>query len=229
MTLAPIAAFIFDIDGTIIDSMPCHNRSWSLLFERHRIDDEHLARAQGGAGRTGVEIIREIFGSDTDDARAHALVGEKEHIYREMFRPEFREIPGFTAFARASRGLGLKLALGTAGDPDNIAFAIGGLALHDFFDAAVGAADVRHGKPEPDIFLEAARRMGVAPAACVVFEDAPLGIEAARRAGMRAVALTGTDPGHDFGAYPHVIHVCGDYLRLTAHRIAARPPVSDPV
>ena len=133
---------------------------------------------------------------------------------------------GFTAFARAARAAGLKLGLGTAGDPENIAFAIGGLELHDFFDAAVGAADVRHGKPEPDIFLEAARRMDVAPEQCLVFEDAPLGIEAARRAGMRAVALTTSDPDHAFSAYAHVIHVCGDYRNMAIYELAEllRPP-----
>ena len=214
MNDTPIAAFIFDIDGTIIDSMPYHGRSWPVLFARHGIGDEHMALVQRGAGRTGVELIRDIFGADLEESRARALVDEKERIYREMFKPDFREVPGFTAFARAAKLAGLKLALGTAGDPQNIAFAIGGLELHDFFDAAVGAADVRHGKPEPDIFLEAARRIGVPPAQCLVFEDAPLGIEAARRAGMRAVALTTTEPDHDFAGYPHVIRVCGDYRAL---------------
>jgi beta-phosphoglucomutase-like phosphatase (HAD superfamily) len=224
MTPAPIAAFIFDIDGTIIDSMPYHTRSWPVLFARHGIGDEHMALVQRGAGRTGVELIRDIFGADLGEERARALVDEKEIIYRDMFRPEFREVPGFTLFARAAKQAGLKLGLGTAGDPENIAFAIGGLVLHDFFDAAVGAADVRRGKPELDIFLEVARRMNVAPAHCLVFEDAPLGIEAARRAGMRAVALTTSDPDHDFAAYPHVVRVCSDYRNMAVLELAGLLP-----
>ena len=214
MNDGPIAAFIFDIDGTIIDSMPYHARSWPVLFGRHGIGGEHMALLQRGAGRTGIELLRDILGAELEEARARALVDEKESIYRDLFRPEFREVPGFTAFARSAKLAGLKLALGTAGNPENIAFALDGLALHDFFDATVGAADVTRGKPEPDIFLEAARRMNVAPAHCLVFEDAPLGIEAARRAGMRAVALSATEPEHDFAAYAHVIRVCGDYLNL---------------
>ena len=85
---------------------------------------------------------------------------EKEEIYRDLFRPQFREIAGFTALAREARAAGVRLACATAGDPDNIAFALGGLAMADFFDAAVGAHDVVRGKPPPDLFLLAATRMG---------------------------------------------------------------------
>lgn len=220
MSADRIAAFIFDIDGTIIDSMPCHARSWPAMFERHGIVDRMDVIRQS-AGRTGVELIREVLGPDIPEERARALADEKEVIYREMFGADFREVPGFTSFARSAKVAGIKLALGTAGNPENIAFAIGGLQLHDFFDAAVGAADVRRGKPEPDIFLEAARRMGVAPERCVVFEDAPLGIEAARRAGMRAVALTTSEPEHDFAKHDHVIRVWTNYLGMTAENICA--------
>ncbi|MEO7762344.1 MAG: HAD family phosphatase [Casimicrobiaceae bacterium] len=212
---APIAALIFDIDGTIIDSMPFHGRSWPIMLARHGIGDNHDGLLRKSAGRTGLELMRDIFGPDIPDERALALVDEKEAIYREMFGPEFREVSGFTAFAHEARGAGLKLALGTAGNPANIKFAVDGLGLTDFFDALVGAADVTRGKPEPDIFLEAARRMNVAPEQCVVFEDAPLGIEAARRAGMRAVALTTSEPQTRFAGHPHVIRICGHYRGLT--------------
>ena len=218
MSDTTVAAFIFDIDGTIIDSMPYHSKSWPVLFERHGFGDR-TDLIDSSAGRTGAEVMRDVAGADATLERLQELADEKERIYRDMFGPVFREIPGFTAFARAAKALGLKLALGTAGNAENIAFAVGGLDLHNFFDAAVGAADVEHGKPEPDIFLEAARRMHVPPQQCVVFEDAPLGIEAALRAGMRAVALSGTYPQHDFAASSHVVHVCCDFRGLTPHAV----------
>jgi HAD superfamily hydrolase (TIGR01509 family) len=214
-----MAAFIFDIDGTIIDSMPFHTRSWDVFLARRGapgVDDEFFQRT---AGRTGIEVMRELFGP-LSDADAFAFVREKERIYRELFAAEFREIAGFTAFARTAKALGLRLACATAGDPENIRFALAGLGLQDFFDAAVGAHDVERGKPEPDLFLLAAQRIGARPHACLVFEDAPLGIEGARRAGMRAVAIASTLSAADFGAAPHVIARANDFTTLDPQALA---------
>jgi HAD superfamily hydrolase (TIGR01549 family) len=211
--------FIFDIDGTIIDSMPFHERSWEVFLTRRgvRATPEDFFRRT--AGRTGVEVMRELFGSLSDDD-AHAMVREKEAIYRELFAPVFREIAGFTAFARAAKAAGVRIACATAGDPDNIAFAVAGLRLHDFFDAAVGAHDVARGKPAPDLFLLAAARIGVEPEQCLVFEDAPLGIEGARRAGMRAVAIASSIPADELGAPAHVVACAEDFTTLDPRILA---------
>jgi HAD superfamily hydrolase (TIGR01549 family) len=215
-----MAAFIFDIDGTIIDSMPFHTRSWEVFLARRgmpTVGEDFFRRT---AGRTGIEVMRELFGTLTDDD-AHAMTREKESIYRELVAPAFREIAGFTAFARAAKAAGVRVACATAGDPDNIDFALGGLKMHGFFDAAVGAHDVARGKPEPDLFLLAAKRMGMRPAECLVFEDAPLGIEAARRAGMRAVAIASTVPADELAAPTHVVARATDYTTLDPQVLAA--------
>jgi beta-phosphoglucomutase-like phosphatase (HAD superfamily) len=186
-----IAALIFDMDGTMIDSMPFHRRSWIDFAALHGIEmpiDEMMRRT---TGRNGAECMSELFGRPIPHDEAWTLVRDKERLYREAFAPPaFTEVAGFRAFASHARTRGLKLGVGTAGDAHNIAFALGHLALPDALHAVVGGDEGLPGKPEPAIFLEVARRLGIAPERCVVFEDAPLGIEAARRAGMRAVAVT---------------------------------------
>jgi beta-phosphoglucomutase-like phosphatase (HAD superfamily) len=204
-----MTAFIFDIDGTIIDSMRCHERSWDIFLARRGVPTAGEDFFRRTAGRTGTEVMRELFGALTED-EARERVREKEAIYRELFAAEFREIAGFTGFARTAKALGVRLACATAGDADNIAFAVGGLGLSGFFDATVGAHDVARGKPEPDLFLLAAERIGARPAECLVFEDAPLGIEGARRAGMLAVGITSGEPAERLSG-PHVLSTIPDY------------------
>ncbi len=208
-----VEAFIFDMDGTMIDSMPWHARSWVEFVARHglKLDvSDILART---TGRTGIECMRELFERELSDAECQALVHEKEEIYRAMFHDNFTEVAGFTAFAKAAEARGLKVAVGTAGDKGNIEFAMSRLKMDPLPLAIVGGDEGFSGKPTPAIFLEAARRIGVAPERCIVFEDAPFGIEAARRGGMRAVAVCSTHTAAEL-AGPHVIAAVRDYNEL---------------
>ena len=192
---ASVGALIFDMDGTMVDSMPSHKESWAELARRHGVDVDIAELMRGTTGRTGLECMRVLFGADLSDAQALAYVQEKEALYREIFQPQFAEVQGFSDFAHAARARGLQLGVGTAGDRHNVAFVYANLKLHPLPAVAVGGDEGLPGKPEPAIFLEVARRLGVEPAHCIVFEDAPLGIEAARRAGMRAVGIcTGHSP-----------------------------------
>jgi beta-phosphoglucomutase-like phosphatase (HAD superfamily) len=119
--------------------------------------------------------------------------------------------------------------VGTAAPTPNVVFTLDGLDLRRYFSAIVGAADVLHGKPHPDVFLEAARRIDVLPEHCIVFEDAPLGVEAARRAGMRAVVLTTTLPASAFVEFDNVICIADNFndLRCAALFSAHTRPVNN--
>ena len=206
-------ALIFDMDGTMVDSMPAHARSWEVFTRRHNIAlgvDEVLEKT---TGRTGVECIRVLMGDDMPEDEAVTLINEKEALYRGFFAEDFREVAGFAEFARRAAGQGLKLAVATAGDKNNIAFALERLQLARAPDAIVGGDEGIAGKPQPDLFLEAARRIAMPPAQCIVFEDAPFGIEAARRAGMRAVAICSTHDADEL-AGPHVVAQVRDYEEL---------------
>ena len=208
-----VRALIFDMDGTMIDSMGHHRQSWVAFAERHGVDIEIGELMRRTTGRTGAECMDELFGRPIPRDEAWELVQHKEQLYRDLFAPEFREVAGFRAFYAEALARGLRLGVGTAGDAVNIAFALGHLGLAELPHALVGGDEGLAGKPEPAIFLEVARRLGVAPAHCVVFEDAPLGIEAARRAGMRAVAVTS---GHraDELAGLHVLGAIDHYTGL---------------
>jgi len=208
-----VSGIIFDMDGTIIDSMSCHAQSWVAFVQNHGISIDVPDLMRRTTGRTGAECMRELFQRDLSDEEAWALITEKEVLYRELFAPQFAEVAGFTAFAGQTLARGLKVGVGTAGDRHNIAFAMGHLALPTPPHAIVGGDEGLAGKPDPAIFLEVARRMAIKAQDCIVFEDAPFGIEAARRAGMRAVAICTSHSAAQLGG-PHVMAAANNYLEL---------------
>jgi beta-phosphoglucomutase family hydrolase len=207
----PKRAFIFDMDGTIVDNMAFHTRSWLAFFQQrgHALDADEFFLST--AGRQGHEIIRTYLGAHLSDVETRALSLEKDALYRELYGPHLCTVGGFDAYVAAAQQDGIALAVGTAAPDPNIAFTLDGLDLRRHFATVVGAADVKHGKPHPDVFLEAAERLGVLPEHCIVFEDAPLGVEAARRAGMRAVVLTTTLPAAAFAQFDNVICIADDF------------------
>ncbi len=206
-------ALIFDMDGTMIDSMPFHAQSWVEFCRRHRLQMDLADMMRRTTGRTGTECMGELFGRSMSTAEALPYVLEKEAIYRALFAPMFAEVKGFQAFAAQARSMGLKIGVGTAGDRHNIAFAMGHLQMAQAPQAIVGGDEGLPGKPEPAIFLEAAQRLAVSASDCIVFEDAPFGIEAARRAGMRAVAICTTHSAAEL-AGSHVLAAVPDYEAL---------------
>jgi beta-phosphoglucomutase family hydrolase len=208
------AAFIFDMDGTIVDNMAYHTQSWIRFFEGRgmSIDADEFFRAT--AGRQGKEIIRAQLGEHLGDEEVQRLNLEKEAVYRELYGPHRETVAGFDALVARARTQGVVLAVATSAPNANIEFTLDGLDLRRHFDVVVGAADVVRGKPNPDGFLLAAERCGVAPEHCIVFEDAPLGVEAARRAGMRCVVLTTTLPAEAFAEFDNVIAIAADFSAL---------------
>ena len=219
-------ALIFDMDGTMINSMPYHAQSWIEFTRNHGIQIDVPDLMARTTGRTGAECMRELFQRDMEEAECWRLIHEKEEIYRELFAPVFSEVAGFKAFAAVARGQGLKVGVGTAGDKHNIAFAFSHLKMDPVPHAVVGGDEGLPGKPEPAIFLEAARRMTARAEACIVFEDAPFGIEAARRAGMRAVALCTTHSPAEL-AGPHVIASVRDYHELMSSQFLEKLHVAN--
>jgi beta-phosphoglucomutase-like phosphatase (HAD superfamily) len=212
---SPISALIFDMDGTMIDSMPYHAQSWALFATKHGVHMDLPELMRRTTGRTGTECMGELFGRVMSAEEALPLVKEKEQIYRDLFAPVFSEVRGFKAFEKTARELGLKIAVGTAGDLHNVEFALSHLKLAQAPDAVIRGDMGLPGKPEPAIFLEAARAVSARASTAIVFEDAPLGIEAARRAGMRAVAICTSHSAAEL-AGPHVMAAVKHYDELIA-------------
>jgi beta-phosphoglucomutase family hydrolase len=208
-------ALIFDMDGTIVDNMAFHTQSWITFFERRGRDIDADEFFRTTAGRQGKEIIRSHMGEHLQDEEVATLNHEKESVYRELYAPHLKAVAGFDKLLLEARAQGIALAVGTAAPPANVAFTLDGLDLRRHFDTVVGATDVPRGKPHPDVFLEAAKRCGAQPEDCIVFEDAPLGVEAARRAGMRCVVITTTLPREAFAEFDNVIAIVDDFSQLS--------------
>ena len=212
-------ALLFDLDGTLIDSMPHHQSAWDAWYARRGLPMNAADFFASTAGRSNAEILADLF-PERSPAEHEAMADEKEGIYREFAAESLALIDGAQAFVARARAAGLKLAICTASTPLNMALAFARHGIDGWVETVVSPADGLRGKPHPDIFLEAARRLGIAPADCVVFEDAPLGVEAARRAGMQAVALTTTLPAAAFSDFPNLIAVAPDFTTLALADLA---------
>lgn len=184
-----IDAVIFDLDGVLIDSAEPHRQSWELLAQElgREVSDEQFAATFGRPNRA---VVPQLFGPGLSDARVRELGDRKEELYRELVTGRLPVIPGASELVRSCRNAGLKLAVGSSAPPENLELALRELELSDLFDAVVCERDVEHGKPDPQVFLLAAERLGVPPDRCVVLEDAPSGVQAAKTAGMKCVGLT---------------------------------------
>jgi beta-phosphoglucomutase family hydrolase len=176
---------IFDCDGTLADTMPVHYRAWTAMLDRHGIPFPE-ARFYELGGVPTAQIIRILSAeSGVPVTDVDAMVHEKEAAFLanlHMVRP----LEAVVAAAAYHRGR-LPLAVASGGYRETITRTLDQLGIRGWFDALVTAEDTSRHKPEPDVFLEAARRLGVPPQSCVVFEDTDIGLEAARRAGMASV------------------------------------------
>lgn len=181
-------AALWDVDGTLIDSSEYHWLSWrdALAAENFPITRERFAET---FGQRNDEILRAYFPARTPEEIAR--VGEaKEVRYRALIRERGIELlPGVRRWLDRLRREGWLQAVASSAPRLNLEAIMSALGLEDYFAAVASAEDVTAGKPDPQVFLAAARKLSVAPSACVVVEDAPAGTEAARRARMRSIGV----------------------------------------
>lgn len=192
--MKPAVAAIFDWDGVIIDSSRAHELAWERLGAEtgRALPAGHFKE---GFGRKNDHIIPHILGWDLPASEVVRLGRRKEELYREILRETgIAPLPGVREFLLRLRAAGVPCAVGSSTERLNIDTIMGLIGFAGFFPVIVAADDVTRGKPDPQVFLLGAAGLGVAPARCVVFEDALAGLEAARAGGMKAVGVATTHP-----------------------------------
>ncbi|MHB8900903.1 MAG: HAD family hydrolase [Thermoguttaceae bacterium] len=185
-------AVIFDMDGVLIDTFEAHFESWQVAT---RLEGLEMSRSQFAEtfGRTSREIITFLWPQKSADADAvRELDDRKEEAFRQIIAERFPPMGGAKELLQQLAAGGFGLAVGSSAPPANVAMVIERLGAGELFGAVVTGQDVSRGKPDPQVFLLAAERLAVSPRRCVVVEDAPLGLDAARAAGMRCVGMAST-------------------------------------
>jgi beta-phosphoglucomutase len=206
-----IFAVIFDMDGVLVDTYRAHYRSWLDIAEPEGI---HFSEADFALtfGRTSREIIAHYWGNGRyDNAQMAELDGRKEAAFRRRIETDFPAMPGVDELLRSLDQAGFRLAVGSSAPPENVEMVLDKLGARGLFGAVVTGEDVTRGKPDPQVFLIAAERLGIGPGRCAVIEDAPAGVAAANAAGMASVGLlsTGRTPA-DLAAAHAVVGSLGE-------------------
>jgi beta-phosphoglucomutase family hydrolase len=184
----PFAAFIFDCDGTLVDSMPLHFVAWCESLKRHDapfdFTEELFYSLAGVREQDTVILLNERYGSAVDP---DSVAEVKSQLFHE-FIPRIVEVPPVAAIAREHFGK-LPMAVASGSEPETVHACLAHTGLLSLFPTIITPRDVKRGKPAPDMFLLAAERLGVSPADCLVFEDGNSGLQAAKAAGMAAVFI----------------------------------------
>ena len=216
----PLCA-IWDVDGVLVDSYAPHLATWKKTAEKYGVSytEEDF---QSGFGKTTREHLKENFGASMADDQIEQIEAEKEALYRETVAENFPAMPGARELIQALKDADFKIALASSGPAANLMLAVRMMKLQPFLSAVVSGGDVKKGKPDPEIFLKAAKNCGVDPSRCVVIEDSRFGAQAAKAAGMGCLGLLST--GHERAELDEADKVVDSLEGLTAEDVRALLP-----
>ena len=178
------------MDGTLVDNMAYHQQSWIEFFAFHHINMSYETFDSKYHKGSLIEIMARLFPTVNSKEELQKIASYKEVLYRKLYHPNVKAIDGLIPFLKQLSKKGIPMGLATMGGQDNIDFIFESLQLHSYFHSTTGGHEVIKGKPHPDIFLTAARKLGVTPRDCLVFEDTHSGIESAKAAGMEVVGVS---------------------------------------
>jgi beta-phosphoglucomutase len=203
-------AFLFDLNGTMIDDMRYHIKAWHRIATSWGADITMERTKQECYGKNG-DFLERVFPGRFSDEEKEAIGAEKEKGYQAEFRAFLKLIDGLDEFLAEAKSNDIKTAIGTAAIRSNVDFVLDGLAIGNLFDAIVCADDVTHSKPHPETFLKCAAALSTSPKHCLVFEDTPKGVEAAQHAGMDAIVITTLHRPEEFTAYKNIVGFIHNY------------------
>lgn len=207
-------AVLFDMDGVVVDNLPYHVDAWLLFCERHNIPLTREVFYRELNGMNSKDTFEWFYQKEMSRVEVEVLEEEKEILYRGFYKEHMKPAAGLVTFLKALRAHGIKTALATSAGPGNIDFIVDGLGIRDQFDAIIGGAEVRKGKPDSEIYLKAAALVGVDPADCWVIEDSLQGIASGLNAGMQVVGIT---TSHTAEELAHTHWIAADFVDLFEH------------
>jgi len=208
-------AYLFDLNGTMIDDMQYHTIAWHGILTEDLGAKLTLEEVKVQMYGKNSELLDRVFGKGYFAVeKALEISLEKERRYQEAFRPELKLIDGLDRFLEEAKRQNIRMAIGSAAIPFNIDFVLDNLNLRKYFGAIVSADDVVASKPDSETFLKGSELLGISPEKCLVFEDAPKGIEAAQNAGMDALCITTLHPKEDFEKYNNIVKFISNYSSL---------------
>ena len=193
MTNDELRAVLWDMDGVVADTAKQHFESWRFAFERQKVEfpEEEFKPV---FGQRNDIIIRKIMGSGVSPATIEKVARDKEEFFRAAVKKDLKPFPGVIQLLKTIKENGIRAAIGSSAPLENIRAVLGGLGIEEYFQALVYGLEVQEGKPSPQVFQLAARKLGVQPGNCIVIEDAVAGVRAAKSGGMHCIAVTNTHP-----------------------------------
>lgn len=187
-------AVIFDMDGVLVDNRDIHIEAFQVLFKQLGLAATY-EQILMTFGMVNAQIFETLFGPGAFTAAEVEKMGrDKEVIYREIFSQKIEPAPGLISLLKGLKERGAKIAVGSSGPRANVEFVLDRCGIAEYFDAIADGDMISLGKPDPEVFLLAAKLLGKSPDECIVFEDALVGIEAGKRAGMTVIAMETTFP-----------------------------------
>ncbi|HTG61366.1 MAG TPA: HAD family phosphatase [Terriglobia bacterium] len=213
------SALIFDMDGVLVDSNPFHVQKWIEFLHERGIPYNAEDLPKQVLGSRNDTAFRRFFGRDLREGEIEKLSEDLEARFRAAFRPHAQPLLGLKTLMDECRAEGIPLAVASSAMTKNVDFVVDTLKLRSYFASIVTGDDVSRPKPDPEIYIQAAERLTLAPAKCVAFEDSFVGIESAKRASMKCVAIASTFPAEELQSQTQADLVVKNFEELSLARL----------